>query len=92
MNPESVEARLRREDEGPGRDGELRYGPSRKAAPHYDYVKNAIVRLREYERTGNTEFLVDAANFALLEYACPSHPDAHFRATDHDESPRAVKA
>lgn len=44
-------------------------------------------RLELYEKTGNTEWLVDIANFAMIEYRFPSHPQAHFRATDSRESP-----
>ena len=37
--------------------------------------------------TGNTENLLDAANFALLEYLFPRHPKAKFRAQSSNESP-----
>ena len=36
---------------------------------------------------GNTEYLMDAANFLMIEFMHPRHPDAHFRSTDSDESP-----
>jgi hypothetical protein len=36
---------------------------------------------------GNTEYLMDAANFAMIEYMHPRHPDAHFEGTDSDASP-----
>lgn len=35
-------------------------------------------RLRQYLATGNTEFLMDAANFAMIEYMHPSHDYAHY--------------
>jgi hypothetical protein len=44
-------------------------------------------RLELYEATGNTEWLIDVANFAMIEFMYPQHPDAHFRATDSNESP-----
>jgi len=44
-------------------------------------------RLELYEETGNTEWLVDVANFAMIEFMFPQHSNAHFRATDSDESP-----
>lgn len=44
-------------------------------------------RLRKYAETGNTEFLVDAANFAMIEFMLPSHPNAFFEGTDDDQSP-----
>lgn len=65
-----------------------KYGPLRDAYPErVSAIASLTDRLRKYAETGNTEFLVDAANFALIEYLAPSHPDAHFRATDSDESP-----
>ena len=39
-------------------------------------------RLQKYKETGNTEFLADIANFAMIEYMYPQHPDAHYKATD----------
>jgi hypothetical protein len=44
-------------------------------------------RIDKYIETGNTEFLMDAANFAMIEFMFPSHPSAHFRPTDSNESP-----
>ncbi len=34
-------------------------------------------RLTEYEKTGNTEFLADVANFAMLEYMFPQKKKEH---------------
>lgn len=71
-----------------------KYGPLKEAYPH---KVNAIVsltdRLRKYAETGNTEFLVDAANFAMIEFMFPSHHSAFFEGTDDDQSPgrRSVK-
>lgn len=60
-------------------------------AENYPDKVNALASLQqrivEYLKTGNTEFLIDVANFALIEFMCPSVPEAHFRATDSDESP-----
>lgn len=44
-------------------------------------------RIQLYEETGNTEWLVDAANMCMIECMFPQHPNAHFRATDSNESP-----
>jgi hypothetical protein len=44
-------------------------------------------RLALYEKDGNIEWLMDAANFAMIEYMRPSHPEAHFRSTTSAESP-----
>jgi len=42
--------------------------------------------LKKYNETANTEYLVDAANYAMLEFMYPQHEKAHFRATSSDES------
>ena len=58
---------------------------------NYPAVASAFLsltaRLEEYEQTGNTEFLIDVANFAMIEYMRPSHVKGHFKATDSHESP-----
>lgn len=65
-----------------------KYGYVRDALPHkVDAIASLTDRLRKYAETGNTEFLMDAANLAMMEYMYPRHPKAHFRATDSDESP-----
>ena|SRR5690606_18487134 len=65
-----------------------KYGPLRNAYPEkVDAIGSLRDRLSKYAATGNTEFLVDAANFAMIEYLRPRHPHAHFRSTDDDESP-----
>jgi len=68
-----------------------KYGPIKQAFPaKIDALASLQDRLNKYRETSNTEWLVDAANFALIEYLCPSHPQAHFRATDSDESPGRI--
>jgi hypothetical protein len=52
-------------------------------------IASANLRVQEYQRTGNTEMLVDAANFLMMEYM-KRGPEA-FRATDSDESPGRVR-
>lgn len=52
-----------------------------------DWLKTAEERVKKYQETGNTEWLMDAANFLMVEFMSPKHPDAHFRATEHSESP-----
>lgn len=65
-----------------------KYGPLANAFPHkVDAVKELNRRLRLYQETGNTEWLVDVANYAMIEFMKPAHPEAHFRATDSGESP-----
>lgn len=65
-----------------------KYGPVKDVYPfHVDATKSLHDRLRLYGQTGNTEFLMDAANFAMIEFMHPSHPLAHFKPTDADQSP-----
>ncbi len=65
-----------------------KYGALAKAYPHdLNALASLQQRLDEYLRTGNTEFLIDAANFAMIEFLRPSIKGAHFRPTDSDESP-----
>lgn len=44
-------------------------------------------RLELYEKTHNTEYLVDVANFAMLEFMFPAFEDSAYKPTDSDESP-----
>ena len=68
-----------------------KYGPVASGFPeNVDAIASLTDRLREYAKTGNTEYLVDAANFAMIEYMHPRHEDAHYRATDDDGSPGRV--
>jgi len=65
--------------------------------PKYGHIKDSVekgmdplaevfARLRKYRETGNTEWLIDAANYCMIEFMHPSHDDAHFRSTDSGES------
>ena len=67
-----------------------KYGPWSKNRPFVDCFANVEARLKIYHETGNTEGLVDAANFLMMEYMKPLHPKAHFRAMESHESP-AIK-
>lgn len=42
--------------------------------------------IAKYNETGNTEYLLDAANYLMFEYMYPQHPKAYFKATDSCES------
>lgn len=65
-----------------------KYGDLRLAYPHkINSLESAQTRINKYLETGNTEFLIDAANQMMIEFMCPSVPNAFFRATDSDESP-----
>lgn len=56
-----------------------------------DNRANIQKRLGMYYETGNTEWLIDAMNLAMMEFMYPQQPNAHFRATDSHESPGMVK-
>jgi hypothetical protein len=69
-----------------------KYGPLRNCYPKkYSALESLQLRLEKYVETGNTEWLIDAANFCMIEFMCPSHKKAHFRATDSSESPGLFK-
>lgn len=57
----------------------------------FPYPANALeslqMRLDKYAETGNTEWLMDVANFAMIEFMRPRTLAAHFQATDSDASP-----
>ena len=44
-------------------------------------------RLELYKKTHNTEYLVDIANFAMIEFKHPAFGDAKYIPTDSDQSP-----
>lgn len=68
-----------------------KYGWMKDSYPELaDAVACLKQRLELYKKTGNKEHLVDVANFAMIEYMYPRHPNAHFEATDSDASPGLV--
>lgn len=52
--------------------------------------ENVLLRVDAYLKTGNTEYLMDGANYCLIEHLAPALPNAHFRSTDSDESPGVI--
>lgn len=65
-----------------------KYGPMAEAYPErVDAIASLKIRLKKYEETGNTEYLMDVANFALIEFTHPRNPRAHFKAEDSKASP-----
>lgn len=65
-----------------------KYGPVADAYPHkVNAITSLTDRLRKYAETKNTEFLIDAANFAMIEFMHPSIEGAFFAGTDDDQSP-----
>jgi hypothetical protein len=68
-----------------------KYGLVAQVYPHKISALNSMeLRLQKYQETGNTEYLMDAANFLMIEFMHPSHTKAHFEATDSSGSPGRV--
>lgn len=61
-----------------------KYGPLKVNAGEklVDEIESLQKRIQKYKETGNTEFLADVANFAMIEFMYPSHPNAHYKPTD----------
>lgn len=49
-----------------------------------DALGNLLKRVEKYKETGNTEFLADAANFAMIEFMNPSIKGAGYHPTSTD--------
>lgn len=63
------------------------YGKVADAFPQkVNALKSMEQRLDVYKKTGNTEYLIDAANFLMIEFMRPSISGAEFSATDSDGS------
>jgi len=66
----------------------FKYGLVVDAYPHkVNAIDSLRLRLQKYLDTGNTEFLMDVANFAMIEFMHPKIAGAIFKATDSDQSP-----
>lgn len=69
----------------------FKYGPVADAYPHkVNALACVLLRLDAYERDGNTEHLIEAANYLKIEFMHPAHCRAHFRPTSDRESPGRV--
>jgi hypothetical protein len=66
----------------------FKYGPVVTNYEHglIDSIGSLKARVAMYERTGNTEYLCDVANFAMIEFMQPQHPNAHFDPVDDGQS------
>ena len=49
-------------------------------------IKSHDLCIQKYIETGNTEYLVDAANYLMFEFMFPQRKNAFFKATDSNES------
>lgn len=68
-----------------------KYGALADAYPEkIDAIESMELRLKKYILTGNAEYLVDVANFAMIEFMHPEHPTAHYKPTDVEGSPGRV--
>lgn len=71
--------------------GAIRYGRIKASGkPKYDRVASIIKRMKNYEQTGNKEFLVDCANLYMLEFVECHHPQAHFNSIDDGEHVKII--
>lgn len=62
-----------------------KYGPMQENYNEFkclDALGNIEKRLAKYKETGNTEFLADIANFAMIEFMYPSIEGASYVPTD----------
>lgn len=61
----------------------FKYGAVQDAFPSkIDAVETLKLCLIKYERTGNSEYLMDVANYAMIEFMHPRHKDAHYTPVD----------
>ena len=65
-----------------------KYGPAKinfgeKLVDSIGCVEKCI---NKYKKTGNTEYLCDAANYLMFEHMYPQKEGAYFKATDSSES------
>lgn len=68
-----------------------KYGKVSDAYPHkINALRSLDQRILKYKETGNLEYLIDAANFAMIEFMYPSQNNAHFIATDDKGSPGRI--
>lgn len=65
-----------------------KYGWMSKTYPELAQAVKCIQdRLDLYTKTHNMDYLIDVANFAMIEYKYPSYTDAKYTPTDSDKSP-----
>lgn len=66
--------------------GYHRYGDMH-ASTVKDGKKRVASSLAHYKSSHNTEFLIDVANYAMIEFMRPFDPKAHYTLSDSDPSP-----
>jgi hypothetical protein len=70
--------------------GYFNYGPMRRYEVKSHSLKNVKIRLKHYEKTKNTEFLMDAANYCMMEFVVTSIKGTFFEPTNKKQSPGAI--
>ena len=65
-----------------------KYGPARINFGErlVDAIKSSDLCVEKYNKTGNTEYLLDAMNYLMFEFMFPQKKGAYFKATDSKES------
>lgn len=68
-----------------------KYGAARDnfASGRVDAIGSLELCLEKFKKTGNTEYLVDAANYAMFRYMYPMSNE-YFKATDSKDSAGTV--
>ena len=69
----------------------FKYGPARDnfGAGRVDAIGSLELCLEKFKKTGNTEYLLDVANYAMFRYMYPL-PGEFFKPTDSGESAGTV--
>ena len=65
-----------------------KYGPARKnfGTGNVQAIPTMRRCVEKYQETGNTEYLLDTANYLMFEFMYPQVKGAYFKATDSGES------
>lgn len=68
-----------------------KYGPAKKnfGEGRVDAIGSLELCLEKFKKTGNTEYLLDVANYAMFRYMFPM-PGEFFKATDSKDSAGTV--
>lgn len=68
-----------------------KYGAARDnfASGRVDVIGSLELCLEKFKKTGNTEYLLDVANYAMFRYMYPM-PNEYYKATDSSESAGTV--
>ena len=70
-----------------------KYGELKDSYPgKFKAYETALAAIRAYELDGNTEHLINASNYCMIEFQRPAHESPHFTPTDSDGSIGRVSA